>query len=114
MSTAFRLAFEHGSPVMILGSDCAQIQADIIEEGFEALNEHDFVIGPALDGGYYLLGMRSFNPAIFKNIVWSSESVFSSTVEVIKNLESSYYLLPELSDIDYIDDWDKYGWPLND
>ena len=65
-----------------------------------------------MDGGYYLLGMREFSPSLFQDIEWSTEKVLSSTIEKINALGETYTLLPELSDIDYEEDWEKFGWKL--
>eukprot|EP00903_Cladosiphon_okamuranus_P000711 g709.t1 len=74
MTMAFQQAFEQGGgPVLIIGSDCAQLTADIIQQGITALAENDFVIGPAEDGGYYLIGMQHFRPEVFQAIEWSTE-----------------------------------------
>lgn len=112
MCHAFELAFQKYQQVVIIGSDCASLNAEIIEEAFEALALSPFVIGPAMDGGYYLLGMNRFEPALFKNIDWSTDQVFNQTLEVIKKLNQSCYLLPELSDIDFEEDWNEYGWQV--
>ncbi len=113
METAFEQAFsEQQGPVLIIGSDCAQLTAQIIQEGIDALEEHDFVIGPAEDGGYYLLGMRAFHPEVFKGIAWSTETVFEQTNTIIANKDWTLKLLPTLSDIDYEEDWEKHGWEI--
>lgn len=113
MEKAFHLAFEQqGGPVLIVGSDCAQLTAAIIQQGIDALETHDFVIGPAEDGGYYLLGMRSFQPAVFHGIQWSTAEVFSQTKDIIDEHGWTISLLPILSDIDYEEDWKKHGWEI--
>ncbi len=70
------------------------------------------MVGPALDGGYYLLGMQQFSPSLFEDIPWSTDAVLATTLARIRDLEQSYFLLPELSDIDYEEDWEKYGWEI--
>ncbi len=112
INAAFELAFQSNDKVIIIGSDCASLNAEIVEEAFMALNHSPFVIGPAMDGGYYLIGMNKFEPSIFKNIDWSTEQVLKQTIEAIKKLDKSCYLLPELSDIDYEEDWKEYGWEI--
>ena len=77
-----------------------------------ALDHSPFVVGPAMDGGYYLLGMNTFEPSIFENIDWSTDKVFNQTIDAIKKLNKSCYLLPELSDIDYEEDWEEYAWKV--
>ena len=110
MAKGFKKAFETSEKVVIIGSDCASLTTEIIESAFIALEKHDFVIGPAEDGGYYLLGMSAFMPFVFDGVVWSSESVFNKTIENITTHQKTYHLLPVLSDIDTEEDWKKYGW----
>jgi rSAM/selenodomain-associated transferase 1 len=112
METAFQQAFETGAPVLIVGSDCAQLTPDILLSAIDKLKKHDAVIGPAEDGGYYLLGMNRFLPELFRDIAWSTDQVFPQTVAILETLGASYGLLPTLSDIDYEEDWDKHGWKL--
>jgi rSAM/selenodomain-associated transferase 1 len=112
MATAFQQAFETETPVLIVGSDCAQLTPDILLSAIDKLKTHDVVLGPAEDGGYYLLGMNRFLPELFQDIAWSTEQVFPQTLAIIEKLGASYGLLPTLSDIDYEEDWDKYGWEV--
>jgi hypothetical protein len=76
----------------------------MIQQAFATLTAQDIVIGPAKDGGYYLLGMRQELRDIFQNIEWSTENVLQQTIDQINALGSSYYLLPYLNDVDTIDD----------
>lgn len=113
MAAAFAQAFaEGGGPVLIIGSDCAQLTPAIVEQGIQSLETHDFVIGPAEDGGYYLIGMREFHPEVFQNITWSTEEVLPQTLAIIGSRKWSHHLLPVLSDIDYEEDWAKHGWEI--
>lgn len=106
MLLAFRELFGLGyQSIQIIGSDCMELTTDIIETGFNRLHENEVVIGPSTDGGYYLLGMRLLVPDIFYKKEWSTEKVFSSTLADIKKLSLSYFLLPELSDIDTEKNW---------
>ena len=114
MSHAFETVLKHQNKAIIIGSDCASLNVKIVEEAYEKLDKYDYVIGPAFDGGYYLLGMKVFTPSLFQKIAWSTETVFAQTKSKIEALGKSYYLLPTLSDIDYEEDWNKYGWPLPD
>ncbi len=95
---------EWANKIIIIGSDCYDINSGIIEEAFKALDSHDFVIGPAEDGGYYLIGMTEPHPEIFLNKVWSTENVFLDTLLDIQKLNKTHYLLPTLSDVDTVDD----------
>jgi rSAM/selenodomain-associated transferase 1 len=111
MAAGFQAAFEKGATkAVIVGSDCASLTTDIVDAAFAKLDTNDFVIGPAADGGYYLIGMTEFIPEIFDNIDWSTEKVFPQTVDFINHNNSSYDVLPTLSDVDYEEDWVKYGW----
>lgn len=113
MTAAFAQAFAAGGgPVLIIGSDCAQLTPAIVEQGLQSLETHDFVIGPAEDGGYYLIGMRAFHPEVFQNITWSTEEVLPQTLAIIGSQKWSHHLLPVLSDIDYEEDWAKHGWEI--
>jgi len=112
IKTAFATAFEQAQKVVIIGSDCASLTAEIVQYAFAKLDNHDFVIGPAMDGGYYLLGMSYFESRLFENIEWSTSSVFPDTIKIIEGQQKNYALLPELSDIDFEEDWEKWGWEL--
>lgn len=111
MSCAFEDSFNHGySKVVIIGSDCAEINQKDIDLAFEALENKDVVIGPALDGGYYLLGMRNFLPFLFENKSWSTPHLIDETIsDLIKN-NISYQLLEEKSDIDFEEDLKRPGY----
>ena len=105
MSGAFQNFFQNeSSKVVIIGSDCSELTKEIIEESFIMLDDNDVVIGPAKDGGYYLLGMKKYYPQLFENKKWSTNSVLSSTIVDLENLEVDYHILQELSDIDRVED----------
>ena len=98
-SDAFRDEYEK---VVIIGSDLYDLHLNHINEAFEMLNNIDVVIGPAHDGGYYLLGMNSLNSLLFKNKVWGSSKVLDDTLNDLK--DKSVYLLETLNDIDVYED----------
>ncbi len=101
MQNAFDYAFKNGyEQVLIIGTDCFELTSSIIEEAFLKLKIHDVVIGPAQDGGYYLLGMKKLYPLLFKNIAWSTHTVFEETIAACNQLSLNYYLLPQLNDVD--------------
>jgi rSAM/selenodomain-associated transferase 1 len=101
MQFAFEQAFQQGySSVCIIGTDCLELTQQIVTDAFDNLRNHDAVLGPAKDGGYYLLGMRKLHPELFTDKNWSTHSVSSKTIEDFKKLKLTYYLLPTLSDID--------------
>jgi hypothetical protein len=93
---------------IIVGSDCPSITHDIVSRGGALLGKHDVVIGPALDGGYYLLGVKACRPELFSGIAWGTDAVFSQTQEKIQRLHLTCGLLPLLRDIDLLEDWEWY------
>ncbi|MCF0040419.1 TIGR04282 family arsenosugar biosynthesis glycosyltransferase [Dyadobacter fanqingshengii] len=110
MSNAFKDVFETSArKVLIIGTDCPGLNASIIKEAFDALDAHDIVIGPATDGGYYLLGMRNFQGFIFEDIPWSTSEVLELTLETCARHSLTYCLLKELSDIDDENDLDMWN-----
>lgn len=101
MSAAFKDTLRLGShKVILIGTDCYELNADILTLAFAQLTDHDIVFGPALDGGYYLLGMKNYYPQLFENIAWSTEKVLEQTIRRCDDSELSYSLLPTLNDID--------------
>lgn len=105
MKNAFQKVLQTNKKAIIIGSDCAELTSEILENAFEALEKNDFVIGPAKDGGYYLIGMNYFEPSVFENIEWSTEEVLPKTLEKINSLGKNVFLLPALSDTDNEEDW---------
>ena len=105
MGNAFSSSYEEGyRSVVIIGSDCPELDSDIIEQAFVELNKSDVVIGPSADGGYYLLGMNTFIPEIFEGIKWSSTDVLSQTKEKLDKSGYSFKELQVLNDIDTEED----------
>ncbi len=102
-------AFEHTflnkyKKVIIIGSDCIDLSAAVIEDAYKILNNSDVVIGPAKDGGYYLLGMKNPHPCLFRNVSWSTSEVFKQTLSICRSQHLNYCLLPTLTDIDVEND----------
>jgi hypothetical protein len=110
MSRAFQDSLRHGNKAIIVGSDCPQLTPDLLQAAFHALEKHPYVLGPAQDGGYYLLGMQEHCPELFQNIEWSTNTVTKMTLQRMQVQEKSCFLLPLLSDIDTVTDWEKWGW----
>ena len=103
MKTAFDEAFDEGyKKVIIIGSDVYSLSELMIQQAFQELNYHDIVIGPALDGGYYLLGLKMNYPQIFNNKNWGTKSVLKETLHDLKS-KSIFFLNPQ-NDIDDYDD----------
>jgi uncharacterized protein len=102
---ALQAAFAAGAKAtIIIGSDCPALTADILAQAFYALEQADLVLGPATDGGYYLIGLRAFVPELFESIAWSTERVFAQTLEIANRLGLSIACLPTLTDIDRPED----------
>lgn len=105
MMNAFRKVFALGCKrVCIIGSDCYEMQPETVSNAFDILENNDVVIGPASDGGYYLLGMKQLHAGLFSAKKWGTSSVLDDTIEAITKLELSYAELPVLNDIDTIED----------
>lgn len=103
MANAFQSAFAAGyERVIIIGSDMYDLNRSDIENAFGILNETDFVIGPAEDGGYYLLGMKTFKPALFEHKKWGNDTVLEMTLNDLKN--ENVHLLAARNDVDVYDD----------
>lgn len=112
MDSAFRYVFSKGfDKAVLIGSDCLEIKLEHIESSFSKLERADIVIGPAEDGGYYLLGMNKYNSSLFRNMPWSTNNLLEKTIEVAIAECLNYKLLPVLSDVDYIEDLEgKLDW----
>ncbi|MEH2075318.1 MAG: TIGR04282 family arsenosugar biosynthesis glycosyltransferase [Nostoc sp.] len=98
-------AFESGADkVIIIGTDCPGVNAQILTTAFEELHTFDLVLGPALDGGYYLIGLCQPIPELFANIEWGTAQVFQKTLEIARNINLSHVNLSPLADIDRPED----------
>ena len=89
-----------GNPVVIVGTDCPGLTADVLDAAFDALAARDVVLGPALDGGYYLVGLRRFCPDLFVGIPWSTPEVLSLTRRAAERAGLTVTLLGPLGDVD--------------
>ncbi|MHB9082052.1 MAG: TIGR04283 family arsenosugar biosynthesis glycosyltransferase [Pirellulaceae bacterium] len=118
MSCAFRAALRGGmQESMIVGSDCPGLTADLAQSGFDALRDHDVVLGPAVDGGYYLIGLRGEAPQLFEAIPWGTGDVLQRTLEITARLGLSVAQLVPLRDVDRPEDldvWNAARQPLED
>jgi len=109
LSRAVRAAVQNGSRrIVVIGTDCPAISAEIIEQALELLGRADVVIGPARDGGYYLIALRAEQPALFAGIPWSSSDTLTATLEAARRANLRVKLLDELVDIDTADDWREW------
>ncbi len=106
MARAARDAFEldECETVFFVGADCVSLDETALREAERALSAVDVVLGPSADGGYYLLGLSRRFDAVFDNISWGSNRVFSESIERIQALGATYSLLEERVDVD---DWES-------
>ncbi|MCW3091541.1 MAG: glycosyltransferase [Ferruginibacter sp.] len=101
MSGAFTQLFEKGyDKLIIIGSDCLELDKSIINKAFEMLSDNEVVIGPSSDGGYYLLGMKSYFPDVFLNKQWSTSTVLKDTLQDLTVAQISVAKLEILNDVD--------------
>ncbi len=112
MMNAFDEAFDSYNKVVIIGSDCFDITPKIIASAFEALEENDLVVGPAKDGGYYLLGMKEYLPQLFQDKTYSTDKVLKELLDEAEGLELAIHQLEELYDIDTMQDLKDAGIEL--
>ncbi len=118
LASGFEESFQKGDKkVIAIGSDCPQITPQDLEEALKSLDNYDCVLGPALDGGYYLIGLRVFHSALFSNISWGTEFVLEQTIKNIKQNGLSWTELRPLGDIDRPEDlalWLQYQLKTKD
>jgi uncharacterized protein len=102
MAEAFKVAFASCSRAVLLGSDCPDLPEALIAEAFRSLENHDAVIGPAVDGGYLLIGFvkAGFSEAAFEGIEWGGAQVFDTTLAILQQNHVNLHVLPAWNDID--------------
>ncbi len=112
MARAFAECFARGARrVAIVGTlepDCTRAH---VAAAFAALGEHDVALGPARDGGYYLLALKLARPELFEGIAWSTSAVCGQTLRRAAALGLRVAQLETLRDVDTLDDWRELGWP---
>jgi len=96
-------------PVLIIGTDCPSMQANDLTEAADALQDFDIVLGPALDGGYWLIGLNAPCPALFDGIIWSTDQVLNQTLARVKAAGLTCQLLREQADVDTEEDWKNWS-----
>ncbi|MDA3903949.1 MAG: TIGR04282 family arsenosugar biosynthesis glycosyltransferase [Desulfuromusa sp.] len=108
MQNAFQTTLEHAADHSIaaigFGTDVPDLSSAILQQAHASLGNHDIVLGPAADGGYYLIGLKSFYPELFADIDWGTERVYGQTREIATHLGLRIAELPMLSDIDRPED----------
>lgn len=109
MKNAFHWVFSLGfQKAVIIGTDCPELTSHLLLKAFDQLEQSDLVIGPASDGGYYLLGMKSAHPFLFHGVEWSTSQVLAQTCDLADQHNRSFILLPTLHDIDDEVDWKRF------
>jgi rSAM/selenodomain-associated transferase 1 len=107
MKNAFIKIFSQGySEVLLIGSDIPDLAGPVTDEAFDGLKNNEAVVGPAFDGGYYLIGFKkeTFLPEIFQGIHWGTDTVFAKTMEIFKRIKYRVHVLTEWRDVDRIED----------
>jgi rSAM/selenodomain-associated transferase 1 len=112
LSMAFseRFFFHATQKIVAIGVDDPSLPRTLIDHALALLDSCEWVLGPAEDGGYYLIGCRAaaFDPAIFRDVAWGTSSVFATTIAKIAEWQSSVAVLPVRWDIDVVEDWERY------
>ena len=112
MNSSFDRAFNKGTKkVVTIGIDCPDIDANILNDAFDSLQQNDLVLGVAEDGGYYLIGLNKTIPKLFENIDWGTDRVLNQTKAIADKLDLKTKYLATLSDVDRPEDlsiWQKY------
>lgn len=101
MKNSFKLVFGHeAKKAIIIGTDVPELDSEILNKAITKLDKYDIALGPSPDGGFYLLGMKKYNPKIFEGITYSTNSVLSETIKKIEDEKLTYFLLEPVQDID--------------
>ena len=109
MAGAFKTVLARHRAAIIIGTDCPAITPEHLDEAALQLEASDVVIGPAVDGGYYLLGLKDFSPGLFTDIPWSTDRVLQATLDRCHALHLTVHQGPVLRDVDTEGDLEYYG-----
>jgi len=105
MQNAFEKAYNEGfDKISLIGSDCYQITSSIVMDSFRLLNDHDVVLGPSQDGGYYLIAMTGLYNGLFEGKEWSTDKVLDQTKTDLESYGIKHAFVTELNDIDNEED----------
>jgi rSAM/selenodomain-associated transferase 1 len=108
LERAFAAAFKSGfRKVLAIGTDCPELNPGDLQAALIGLDSTDTVLGPARDGGYYLIGLKSPAPELFREIPWGSGQVYPKTTAILNSQRKTYLSLRLLSDVDTQEDWEK-------
>lgn len=110
-----RIFFHQAEKVIAIGTDDPSLTRDAVERAFLLLDGCDWVIGPAEDGGYYLIGCRaaSYDSSVFRDIEWGTSEVLETTTSRVRETGSTLALLPHSRDIDIVEDLRTYSAEVN-
>ena len=110
MALSERFFFHRTQKIVVIGADDPTLDRELIDHAFALLDSCEYVVGPATDGGYYLIGCRAlaFDPELFLDIEWGTPTVLATTMKKIAALERTVALLPERYDIDVVEDLKRY------
>lgn len=105
LTDAFAKAFHEGADrVVVIGSDCPGMDATVLDDALRSISNYDVVLGPAIDGGYYLIGLNAGQPQLFADIHWGSDRVLQQTLDRAKLSHLRVHRLKPLSDVDRPED----------
>ena len=113
MKNAFEFLLNRYEQVVLIGSDLPDLSAQLLQKAFELLQENDLVLGPALDGGYYLIALRAPQPQLFEDITYSNAHVLKRTLAIAKASHLSVGLLEPLRDLDTFEDLKHFDYLIN-
>ncbi|MDX2120108.1 MAG: TIGR04282 family arsenosugar biosynthesis glycosyltransferase [Gemmatimonadota bacterium] len=110
MGTFRRHLREGARRVVLIGSDCPDVDRAFVRRAFDALDQSDLVLGPSQDGGFYLIGLTAPVPGLFRRVAWSTPAVLAQTIRNAARLGLRVATLPMLRDIDTVEDALALGW----
>lgn len=114
MSCAFEQGFsDKYRRIVLIGTDCPELDKTTLLQAFELLKENSAVLGPAKDGGYYLIGLNKPCPGLFIGRTWGTDKVLREALEELDRNNLEYGLLPVLSDIDTVEDLENFKQGLS-
>lgn len=109
MSIAIASELKSYRKVCLIGSDCLDLKAEDLVRAIRLLQSKELVLGPSLDGGYYLIGMRKIAKKLFEKIPWGTATVLAETLKIARELEIDFDLLDKRRDVDTVEDLPE-GW----
>lgn len=112
LARASERALAQGKPVILIGTDCAEMSAGLLREAAHSLHRHEAVIHCTLDGGYALLGLRQFSPLLFGDMPWSTDAVAGTTLDRLAQLGWAVHVGEVLHDVDEPQDLKYLPGPL--